>query len=184
MWRSTLLAGAAAAKTPSHRGQLLGDLGELRDDLLDLSCGKGLLLVQLVRELVEASAVVDYDLERGEVALVRQLLDGHVDLRRQVLRVARTKHTALVDGDLTDARHADLGDHRAGDLVDPLQVLGGVRGHLLGAKHNLLRGAAAEEAGDSRLQGRGGDEALVLVWREPGEALLLSPGKQDHLSDG
>mmetsp|Transcript_22299 Transcript_22299/g.66991 ORF Transcript_22299/g.66991 Transcript_22299/m.66991 type:complete len:408 (-) Transcript_22299:1221-2444(-) len=169
------------SRGPSHRRQLLGNLDVLAHDLAEPLARDGLQLHELVRDPIQASAMLREQRDGLEVALVRNAADCVVDLGAELLGVAGAHEATLVDCDGAHVRHAELRDHGASHALHLLQVAARAARDLGAPEDDLLRGAAAERAGDARLHGVQGDEALVLVRREPGQALGLAAGHQGDL---
>ena len=161
----------AAVLGQSDRCHLLGDLCEFHDNLTQPVARQSLQLYKLIRYLVQARAMLRQQCQCSQVALIRDCADGVVNLTAKLIRVVRPPEVSIILGNGAHVRHAELSHHGAGHALNLLQVTPGARSNLPGAKDDLLSSRAAQGTGDARLEAVGRDEALVLVWREPSQAL-------------
>mmetsp|Transcript_39667 Transcript_39667/g.93470 ORF Transcript_39667/g.93470 Transcript_39667/m.93470 type:complete len:481 (-) Transcript_39667:1549-2991(-) len=164
----------------SHSCHLLRHFhAHLLANLAQAAAGHALRLAQLLCQPVQDCAVSGANVDGHLVAAVGDLADGRVDLRCQVLGVARAHHAAVVDGDGADRGHAKLSHHTASHALHLLQISTGTTGDLARAEHDLLSSAAAKCPCDSGLQLVLRDEALILARGEPSEPLRL-PARNDR----
>src|ERR687887_846276 len=109
--------------------------------LLELRPHERLLLEQRVGELVERPAVFGEEAERLREGVVTQ---PRLLLVAEALRVLRERVVVRAHRPRRDAlAHPELEHHRAGELRDALEVVGGPVRH--GAEDDLLGGAARQE---------------------------------------
>ncbi|CAG7113321.1 hypothetical protein PICSAR202_03872 [Mycobacterium avium subsp. paratuberculosis] len=169
-----------------------GPLFDAREDALQLSAVQRLLLQQLARQRVEDVAVFGEDLPGLSVGGLDQLADLVVDVTGDLVRVvglgahgAAEERVAVFRTvfDRTEfGAHAELGDHRAGDLGGLLDV-----GHRAGgrlAEDQLLGGAATHREHQLRDHLRAGAQALVLLGHRDRVPAGAAARQDRHLVDG
>ena len=144
-------------------------------DALDVVALEHLVLEQLAGELVELVAVLEDQLRGAAHRLVGQVL---LLLVAQLARAVGDEAALVRDAARGDrGAHRVVVDHRARDLRDAQEVVGGAGGDR--AEHDLLRRAAAEQHGHVVDQLLAGLEVAVLL-REVERVAQRAPARHDR----
>ena len=134
-----------------------------------------------------------HQLHRVGIAVLHHLAHGQINAGGGGIgavaaghQVAAQEHLLVAgfQGELPHFAHAETGNHLAGDRGHLLNVATGAGGHLGVAEHHILGGTAAKGTHDPGAQLGATHQHLLLIGREPGEALGLAARNQGDLLHG